>query len=272
MATTLPNTAKIPPIPSAEKFCLTIPMYEEVKFDNDDGNPFFALEQFEGTLDFHCLGCGSHSVFTASKNSYASRTGYSNYYFRLVFHCSRNRMHQALFFFRAHEGTLQKIGQYPSLADLAMPDLRKYRTVLGDDRFRELNRAIGLTTHGVGAGAFVYLRRIFESLIEEAKEEAQKNADWDAEAFGRARMEEKISLLKDYLPNFLVQNRGLYGVLSVGVHTLSEQECLAAFPAVRVAIEFILDDLLEKHERDAKVKAAAKSLEALKASTGRAGA
>ena len=174
--------------------------------------------------------------------------------------------------FRAHRGVLQKIGQIPSLADLALPDLRKYRPVLGDDRHKELTRAIGLTTHGVGIGAFVYLRRVFESLIEEAHVTAKSEPNWDEAAYSRGRMDEKIAMLKELLPAFLVQNRGLYGILSVGVHTLSEEECLAAFPAVKLAIELILDELLEEHERQAKLASAAKSIAALRASGGGAGA
>jgi len=272
MTTQKPNGTKLPDLPSAKEFCLSIPLYEPFAYDHEKNNPFFALEQFEGTLDFHCPECGQHSVFTVRKNNYATNSYYSNYIFSLQFYCSRNKAHQALFVFRAHLGILMKIGQTPSLADLALPDLRKYRPVLGEERFKELTRAIGLTTHGVGAGAFVYLRRIFESLIEGAHAEAAKESDWDEDVYSRSRMDEKISLLKDHLPEFLVQNRSLYSILSVGVHTLAEADCLAAFPAVRLAIELILDDLLEEQERQTKLKSAAKSLAALKSSGGRADA
>jgi hypothetical protein len=256
-------------LPSVKDFCLSVPLYEQFSYDNEKDNPFFALEQFEGTLDFYCPECKGHSVFTVRKNNYSTNSHYTNYFFTLLFHCSRNKAHQALFVFRAHRGTLQKVGQIPSLADLALPDLRKYRPVLGDERHRELTRAIGLTTHGVGVGAFVYLRRMFESLIEQAHCAASADSGWDEEAFSRARMDEKIGILKEHLPDFLVQNRGLYSILSVGVHTLSEEDCLAAFPAVRLAIELILDDLLEEHERQAKLKSAAQSLAALRSSGGR---
>lgn len=269
MSTNKSKSSQFTDIPSAKEFCLSVPLYEPFEYDNETQNPFFALEQFEGTLDFHCPECGQHSVFTVRKNNYATNSHYYNYTFPLLFHCSRNKAHQAFFVFRAHKGILQKIGQIPSLADLAIPDLRKYRQVLGDERFKELTRAIGLTTHGVGVGAFFYLRRIFESLIEGAHLYASKDSGWDEEAYIRARMDEKIGLLKNHLPDFLVQNRGLYSILSVGVHTLSETECLAAFPAVRLAIELILDDLLEQHERQEKLKTAAKSLSALKLSGGR---
>ena len=268
---TIENTKKkqYSELPSVKDFCLSVPLYEQFQFDNEENNQFYSLEQFEGTLDFHCPECGQHSVFTVQKNNYHINSHYSNYIFLLQFHCSRNNSHQALYVFRAHKGILQKIGQIPSLADLALPDLRKYRKVLGDERFKELTRAIGLTTHGVGVGAFVYLRRIFESLIEEAHTIAAINEEWNEDSYVRARMDEKIELLKDKLPEFLVQNRSLYSILSVGVHTLSEEECLAAFPAVRLAIELILDTLLEENEKENKLKSAAKSLAALKTSNGR---
>lgn len=253
-------------LPSAKDFCLTVPLYQQYRFDNSKENPFFGLEHFNETIDLHCPECGRHSVFTIVREAdYSGNSHYRNYIFSLPFMCSRDNAHRAMFVFLAHKGVLQKIGQTPSLADLTMPDLRKYSPVLGAERFRELSRGIGLATHGVGVGAFVYLRRIFESLIEDARAAASADADWAEESYTRARMEERIGLLKEHLPEFLVKNRGLYGILSVGVHTLSEPECLAAFPAVRLAIEMILDDLLEKHERQSKAQAATKSLEALKA-------
>lgn len=262
-------TSELPKFPPAKDFCLTVPLYEQFQYDDEKQNGFFSLEQFEGTLDFHCQECGQHSVFTARKNNYSTNSHYTNYVFPLLFRCSRNNAHQALFFFRAHRGILQKIGQIPSLADLALPDLCKYRKVLGSERFRELTRAIGLATHGVGVGAFVYLRRIFESLIDDAHSVASADPGWEEDTYSRARMDEKIGLLKDHLPDFLVKSRSIYGILSVGVHTLSEADCLNAFPAVRLAIELILDDLLEQHERQSKLKSAAESLAALKASGGR---
>lgn len=264
MAQKSPNS-EVDELPSATEFCLQTPLYHTYRFDNSKENPFFSLEHYEGTLDMHCPACGKHSVFRlAQKAEYARNSHYSNYVFSLPFMCSRDNAHRAMFIFHAHQGVLQKIGQLPSLADLAIPDLRKYRPVLGDERFKELSRGIGLATHGVGVGAFVYLRRIFESLIELAHEAARLDARWSEEGYVQARMEERINLLKDHLPEFLVQNRGLYGILSVGVHTLSEADCLAAFPAVMMAIELTLDDLLEAHERKAKVAAATKSLAALK--------
>lgn len=262
----------LPPFPSVKEFCLSVPLYEKFSYDDETENGFFAIEHFEETLDMYCPECGQHSVFVPKKNNFSRGSHFTNYLFSLLFRCSRNASHHALFIFRAHRGVIQKIGQHPALVDLAIPDMKKYRSVLGSERFKELSRAIGLTTHGVGVGAFVYLRRIFESLIEEAHQKAAKEAGWDEEAYVASRMAEKIVMLEHFLPPFLVENRALYSVLSVGVHTLSEEECLAAFPAVRLAIELILDGLLEERERQAKLKSAAQSIAALRASGGKADA
>ncbi len=254
-------------MPTPEAFCLTVPLYDGFRYDYEKSGGFFSIEHFKGTLDFYCPECERHSVFRLMREAQYTETSHArNYIFALAFACSRDTNHQATFLFRAHKGLLQKIGQIPSLADISVPELRKYRPILGEERFRELSRGVGLASHGVGVGAFVYLRRIFEWLIEQSRVAACAAPGWSEEEFARARMEEKITLLRDHLPEFLVSNRGLYGILSVGVHTLTEKECLDAFPAVKLAIELTLDDLLKNHERDEKLKAAAKSLESLKSS------
>jgi hypothetical protein len=104
----------------------------------------------------------------------------------------------------------------------------------------------------------VYLRRIFESLIEEARNEGAKDSSWDDEEFTKSRMDEKILLLQDKLPSFLVENRGLYSILSKGIHSLTEEECLEYFNPVKVAIELILDEKIEQEQKRSKIEAAKK--------------
>ena len=53
--------------------------------------------------------------------------------------------------------------------------------------------------------------------------------------------------------------RCIYGILSKGIHELTEKECLAYFDAMRTGIEIILDDKLEQKKREEKrAKAIAK--------------
>jgi hypothetical protein len=187
---------------------------------------------------------------------------YHHHIFTLRFTCTRESQHQMYFVFLAHSKMLQKIGQHPSMADLAAPDLQKYKKVLGEERYREFVRGVGLISHGVGIGAFVYLRRVFEGLIAKARAKAAE-AGWQEADYEKARMDEKIALLKTYLPPFLVENRKLYGILSKGIHDLSEDECLEAFPVVKLGIEMILDEELERVNKEEKIKAAQKQISAL---------
>ena len=153
-----------------------------------------------------------------------------------------------------------KIGQYPSIADFHISQIKKYDKVLTTEKLKEFTRAIGLAANGVGIGSFVYLRRIFEDLIEEAHSKASELSLWNEADYKQKRIVEKIELLKPFLPDFLVENRTLYGILSVGIHSLKEEDCLAYFETVRVGIELILDEKLEKFQKQLKIEEAKKKL------------
>jgi hypothetical protein len=160
---------------------------------------------------------------------------------------------------------IEKMGQYPSLADLVTAEIRKYRKFLGADAHREFSRAIGLAAHGVGIGSFIYLRRILENLIEEAHQAAQHSKGWNESAYIDAYLhfDEKIRLLRSHLPPFMVENRALYSILSKGIHEWTEEECLQAFQIMKLGIELILDQKLEAQERKSKISSASADIAAL---------
>lgn len=169
-----------------------------------------------------------------------------------MFSCVRDDQHQMIFYVRSTGDKFEKIGQYPSLRDLHLPELERYKPVLGNENFIELRTGIGLHSHGVGIGAFVYLRRIVENLIEKAHLAAKKTPEFDDENYTSLRMSEKIKRLQGYLPDFLVDNRKVYGILSKGVHELSEEECRDKFPVLLSTVELILQDELRKQEIEKK--------------------
>lgn len=179
--------------------------------------------------------------------------------FSMDFVCTRDPTHHVYIFIRADSEKAVKVGQHPSLADLQKAEARQYRKVLGD-KYTEFIRAIGLVAHGVGIGAFVYLRRIFEDLLERAHQTAMREQDWNEDAYQKSRISERISTLQHYLPRFLVDNKNVYSILSKGIHELTEDECLKYFGAVRLAIELILDEQLEALERAEKIKKATKEI------------
>lgn len=255
-------------LPTAEDFYLNHPLYDKVDIRNLMTLHYERMTAAYTTYDSYCPKCGEHSVFTRDRTSSDHLTFQNKIihgHTKQIFYCARNNKHKLIFFLYISEedSTIQKVGQNPSVADLNMHDVKKYASVLSKEYFNELKKAIGLAAHGVGVGSFVYLRRIFESLIEEAKAEALKDDSFDEQAFKTARMNEKIKLLSGHLPPFLVENHQLYGILSKGVHELSEQECLDAFPVVKVGIELILDEHIVEKQRRAKIEASRKALAAL---------
>ena len=150
---------------------------------------------------------------------------------------------------------ISKVGQYPSVADIHIGQVHKYDAVLKKEKMREFTKAIGLAANGVGIGSFVYLRRVFEFLVFEAVERAQKDdGDFNKELFDKSKMNEKIKMLAGYLPEFLVENYKIYGILSKGVHELSEDECKEYFTVLRESIEMILDEKLERFKKEKRKK------------------
>lgn len=165
----------------------------------------------------------------------------------------------------SEDRSIMKIGQYPTIADVHIGQIQDYKGVLSKEELKEFTRAIGLAANGVGIGSFVYLRRIFENLIQSAYEQALKEDAIDREQYARGRMNDKIALLHDYLPGTLVEIKEVYGILSKGIHELSEEECLLYFDTMRNGIELILDDKLEQKKKEQKRKETLESISKIKA-------
>jgi len=256
--------------PTVQELCLDVPLFESFHIADSTFKEFWDLVKFDGHIDCHCLECGQPSIFHANEsNDWPwGRDDHrplvrNNHLFKFAFNCSRNANHKLIFYFRLHNRNFMKIGQYPTIADLSTIEVQKYRKVLGEELYKEFTRAIGLVSHGVGIGAFVYLRRIFEHLIEEAHQKNAATEGWDEDAYKKSRMDDKIELLKASLPDFLVRNRTLYSILSKGIHELDESICLSAFRVTRTGIEMILDEKLRESEQEQKTQAAAKDIEQL---------
>ena len=135
-----------------------------------------------------------------------------------------------------------------------------YRAKLLGKRYVEFSKAIGLVSHGVGIGSFVYLRRIIESLVYEAIDLVVEKGEIIKEDIIQLRFAERIKLVAKHLPEFLTNNPKIYSVISKGIHELEEEECLQYFETVRAGIELILDEKLAEKECIEKIKQTAKLL------------
>lgn len=232
-------------------------------------------EHIGNTVDCYCPECKKNRifgfcslklqtatgvVFTEVNIHYHSKTkkedifnNYTNKRYDLTYQCARDSQHKLLFDLISTDDKIIKIGQFPSVADLAIPEISKYKSVLGS-QFSEFSKALGLFAHGIGIGSFVYLRRIIENLVFSKYNDAAEEIEISTVDFNKLRFDEKINALKDYLPKILVDNKNIYGIVSKGIHELSEEECKEMFPGIKAGIELILDDLLATKVRKEKEK------------------
>jgi hypothetical protein len=250
------------------EFFFDIPIYTPIVIDESNSGVFeqivdkYTSEEFIGynpQMKIDSTFCLTASPLSSNMNYYATggigitrikckRTDDEFWYFIL---------------WQPEKKTLMKVGQYPSIADFHISEIKQYAKVLSSEKLKEFTRAIGLAANGVGIGSFVYLRRIFEYLIFDAFSAALKADTISEDDFKKARMDEKISMLHSYLPAFLVENKNLYSILSLGIHELEEKECLNHFDTLRVGIEIILDERLEDIRKSEKIRIAKNKLSEL---------
>ena len=161
-----------------------------------------------------------------------------------------------------------KVGQYPSINDITGLELRKYKKI-NNDVYLELNKANGLFSHGVGIGSYTYLRRIIEKYIVNEKYNNYlisigKTVEESESLTKNTYFKDKVTTLKYQLSDLLHGNEKIYGFLSKGIHGLSEDECLEVFPILFESICIILDEEIERIEKEAKKKELASKLNKLK--------
>ena len=213
--------------------------------DLDEIQKYLSRSEYTGnTIDCFCVHCGTNRIFEFSDSEVHNDTGvirmaiddpggrsrkpkkeeifnsYLNRRYVLTYCCTRERQHTILFDLIVTSEKIIKIGQYPSVADLLIPSIVKYKSVL-DKQFREFSKAIGLFAHGIGIGSFVYLRRIIEKLVFDKFRQFSNELEVTAEEFEHLKFDDKISVLKDHLPTVLVKNKNIYGIVSKGIHELS---------------------------------------------------
>lgn len=205
------------------------------------------------------------SIINPSYTKYDPLDNVDHMYFRLK--CSLNESHKLEFFFVKRGSQIIKVGQYPSSADIDLPQASGYSAILGIQYYNELKRSIGLHSHGIGIGSFVYLRRIIEKLVYDTFKEAEASGRLTEQQFEyqdgdgrRNTMEAKIKLLKGFLPDLITDHPKIYGVVSKRIHELSEAECLKYFPVLKDGIVMILDDIVARKEKERVAEEYKKSL------------
>ena len=255
-----------------ESFVFGTPLYAKYELGSDTPLKKILAGYDKAKIDGYCTECERSSTFRVSDsmtwggtdttliNYLRAQRGFSSK--RLI--CARDENHEITIWFSFEEDAIFKVGQFPSLADIANDEASTYRDILDKNDAKELHKAIGLAAHGVGVGSFVYLRRIFENLIYKRFKEFKEEEGWVEADFQKLRMDTKVAFLRDHIPNFLYENRELYGILSRGIHELSEEVCLQAFEPLKLSIKIILEEDKKKQEELELKKIASDAIKAFK--------
>jgi hypothetical protein len=214
-----------------------------------------SLRQNSFRTDAYCVSCKRETSFAVYPSVLASR-GIDNRPGEKIVPpnllsinavCQRDSfVYNYIIKFDSNKAT--KIGQYPSLADIAFGELRSIDRALDPIDRRELGRALGLYAHDTAIGAFVYLRRVFERMIMRAHQRFLDGGG-KVDDFDSMRMDQRINALKSELPEKIVKNSNVFSILSVGLHELNEEQCLKYFPVIKAVIFQMLE--AEEHKRKA---------------------
>ncbi|WP_299823068.1 hypothetical protein [uncultured Jannaschia sp.] len=259
----------MPVVPLGELLTET-PLYAPMEIKDEDKSLMINLRRDNIQVDCFCLRCERETVYKTMRiiGSGAGRPTppkdwmFRNGYISPELFCARCG-YAIVTEFSVRDRILTKWGQLPSVADLSGAELRTFRNVLSRNDYSELNRAVGLISHGVGIGSFVYLRRIFERLVSKYATEARERGML-SEEFDTLRMGEKIDSLKDFLPRAVYEYRDAYSILSRGIHELSENDCTAAYPIIFAAVRLMLEEEVHKREREKAEADLKKQFQAIK--------
>lgn len=144
-----------------------------------------------------------------------------------------------------------KIGENPQKE---LPRSKVLSKFFKDDK-KEYNKAVVCLANGYGVAAFAYMRRIVENNINSLLDLIQEDMDKDsslalslAELKITSPMSDKIRIANNALPDYLKPDGfnplgQIYGLLSDGVHSLTDNECLEKAENLQACIEYLISEL-----------------------------
>ncbi len=243
-------------------------LYETVYEGNQRRQCVFEIKNDTSSYKAYCIQCDSMSVFKAESQHVVPNigtVGVGHYEppkddigfngdidFGKRLRCAMCGMFMSVYF-KVLGVKVVKVGSYPSIADLDRGKLFSECNIPKSRIPKELASAIGLKAHGVYIGAYAYLRRVYETLIENARKQAEQDGVL-IDDFGKKHVKEKIKALSDYLPEYMVETRDAYGILSKGIHELSEEDCETGYDVLYNLIVMILEDQEERRKKELRKK------------------
>lgn len=238
---------------SRQQLLVDDPLYTRYELGELEWGGLIRRALDNGALDVWCAECERLSVYRVEsgygRDELAQKLAVKTW-FTVEARCTRDhrtmgtsgRCDGRLVVLFARDGKFAcKAGIHPPKTTLDLASLDPTLTGELDAPLREdLGRAFSLRAHGVGAGAFVYLRRVLAALLEQAHRRAAAAAGWNESKYQKAGGAERIRLLAAELPARVVDTAPLFAILDRGVEELDEATSHAHFDLLFQAITILL--------------------------------
>lgn len=256
------------------KEILLFPLYKKIKIDGDTlCSLFFPNDSLK--VECYCNKCKQRRIFTFQDSAFGSSSigtihsttlkliGVTFFDFFAKADCGHK---MGVYFTKIDDDTVMKVGQFPSIYDLDEEINNKlFLKEMGSEYADYYKKACSLYGFGSCIGALVYLRRIFEKLLIDTFNEHEEELGITPDDFEKKRMEDKIKILKDFLPS-IMQEQGfnkIYTKISDGIHNLDELECSNIFIALKQGIEEIIIEKIDNKEKEFRQKEISKLLQSV---------
>lgn len=176
-----------------------------------------------------------------------------NYYMTYYINCNNIPKHiYSLYLFikvQRDKIIVTKIGQYPSMLSVKGFDFDKYAKQLKKynayDDYKNADLSMSNNFH---AGAYTYLRRVYEKQLN-------FYVDKDKPQLSDNRTETKIKAVKEnFDPRIHEHLNNLYGILSIGIHELDEDESKDYYEYLKAMIDMQLQFEKMKDEEEKQSK------------------
>ncbi|TKG02339.1 hypothetical protein [Vibrio sp. F13] len=246
------------------------PLYKTVKYTKlSGGGDKYRIDEVDGFCDkcetmrpFHDMrsrGAGAGSAISAPPKELLR-----NYSFKCVSCRSETKDYFVRQTIKDDIVTFEKVGETPRPKLERDKQLEKFFANDSDN----YQKAIVCLANGYGIAAFAYMRRIVEQNIETLlnllSEDTSSSDDQEitqalSELKRESPMSDKIKVANKALPDYLKPDGlnplgKLYQILSEGVHSMSDSECLERATSLKACIKYLVSELASRKANREKFK------------------
>lgn len=214
------------------------------------------------TLDLYCPNCKENKTFVQTNWNFVDGLGgyrkdgsYQQNIRSLYYHCPT--CNQSIFFLFFFDGnSIIKLAQYPSLYDVSRDELKIYQKneLIDRNSFKEIYKAETCASSGYYVAAYTYMRRVYETMLLSVFEQNQEQIGLTEDDFRKLHSDKKLEAIKDYLAIEDEIYLPLYGLLSAGIHAMTEEQCCEDYNVLKPILLDILAEQKAKKEKENKRK------------------